>query len=141
MRICVACGASLAAGADQEGDLALAQDLLGLMAEARADFTLTFRKLAMRRPDLRIYGELRALLGGATALDALLRGRRTRLASGGRSPAEAAGAMQLANSTIFNDSQSFPAPPRDMAATRNRPSSTASRPAAIKWALNNGGYT
>ena len=41
----------------------------------------------------------------------------------------------------FNNSQSFPAPPRDMAATRNRPSSTASRPAAIKWALNNGGYT
>ncbi|WP_460448728.1 protein adenylyltransferase SelO [Alsobacter sp. SYSU BS001988] len=86
---------------EQEGDLALAQDLLGLMAEARADFTLTFRKLADAAPGPAHDGELRALLGGATALDAWLARWRTRLASAGRDPAEAARSMRLANPAVI----------------------------------------
>ncbi|MFC0408903.1 protein adenylyltransferase SelO [Roseomonas elaeocarpi] len=57
---------------EREGDLALAQDFLGLLAEAGADFTLSFRHLAgMAAPDATDSG---MEASGAVACDAQARG-------------------------------------------------------------------
>jgi len=72
-----------------EGDEALARGLLDCMAEGRADFTLTFRRLsdaAGAGPDAD--GAVRSLFGNPDAFDAWAAGWRRRLAhEGGPSPA------------------------------------------------------
>jgi len=77
---------------EEAGDGALAQDLLNVMAEGQADFTLTFRRL-----DPESDSEVRPLFANPDAYDAWAARWRERL---GRDPQDAATrrvAMRLAN--------------------------------------------
>lgn len=80
---------------EREGDAALIGDLMQLMVEHRADFTLTFRRLseACRGND----NSFRSLFDGATGLDAWLDRWRARLALEPVAPHECEAAMQAIN--------------------------------------------
>ncbi|MET0258488.1 MAG: protein adenylyltransferase SelO [Methylobacterium sp.] len=82
---------------DRDGDTALADDLLGRMAENRADFTLTFRRLCdtVERPEAD--ATVRDLFVDPTAYDAWALRWRARLAEGGGDPAATAAAMRRVN--------------------------------------------
>jgi serine/tyrosine/threonine adenylyltransferase len=75
-----------------EGDLTLAQELLELMAEQGADFTLTFRRLSDPNP-----AATRALFADAAAFDSWLTQWRERVAHEPQTPAERTAAMRAAN--------------------------------------------
>ena len=62
-------------------DVGLAEDLLDLMAAAKADFTQTFRTLADAEADAQAAGEVRAALGGNDAAEQWLARWRQRLAA------------------------------------------------------------
>ncbi len=82
----------------REGDVELAGGLLGRMAEQRADFTLTFRRLsAVRGDDPATDAGVRTLFAEPEAFDAWAREWRARLASEGRSDEERRAAMRAAN--------------------------------------------
>lgn len=80
--------AKLGLAGEDAGNLALAEDLLTIMAGQGADWTLTFRRLASVADDP---APLRALLGGAAALDGWLARWRA------RSTADAAARMNAVN--------------------------------------------
>lgn len=82
----------------EDGDIDLAHQLLGEMARQRADFTLTFRRLAgLRRDDPGADASLRALFEDATGLDAWLARYRERLAAEARNDAGRGTAMRTVN--------------------------------------------
>ncbi|QYU67611.1 protein adenylyltransferase SelO family protein [Leptolyngbya sp. 15MV] len=75
--------------APREGDAALADELLQRMAEARADWTLTFRGLAD--------GAARAQFADPAGYDSWEARWRARLAEEGATPSDRAAAMRAAN--------------------------------------------
>jgi len=82
---------------EREGDLALAQELLRVMAEGRADFTLTFRRLCDAAAREEGDAEVRSLFAGPAAYDAWAARWRERLAAEPVHPAERRAAMRAAN--------------------------------------------
>ncbi len=72
--------ARLGLAAGDEGDAALASGFLDLLARHRADFTLSFRRLARLHAGLCEAGPLRAALAQDPAFDAWLGGWRERVA-------------------------------------------------------------
>jgi uncharacterized protein YdiU (UPF0061 family) len=80
----------------QDGDSELVQDLLALMAEHGADFTLTFRRLcdAQAAPQSQA---VQALFGNASAYDAWASRWHARLAMEPGDPASRRAAMQAVN--------------------------------------------
>ncbi|MCI0752333.1 protein adenylyltransferase SelO [Teichococcus vastitatis] len=75
---------------EEEGDIALAQDLLTRMTEQRVDFTLAFRHLADAE-------QARTLFQDPAALDGWMEGWRQRLAREGASPEARRAAMAAVN--------------------------------------------
>ena len=80
----------------REGDRELANELLAVMGESRADFTLVFRGLSEAAGGGEIE-RVRELFVDPTALDAWLERWRARLATEGRKPAATAIAMRAVN--------------------------------------------
>jgi len=82
----------------EDGDLALAQQLLGIMTEAKADFTLTFRRLSDAAADPGADAQVAALFGDHAGFfgDWAVRWRQ-RLSSETRTPEERSAAMKSAN--------------------------------------------
>jgi uncharacterized protein YdiU (UPF0061 family) len=78
----------------QPDDVALAQDLLGRMAENQADFTLTFRRLADAMHD---GGPVRSLFADPAAFDAWADKWRERIAQEGGPSPERQAAMRVVN--------------------------------------------
>jgi uncharacterized protein YdiU (UPF0061 family) len=88
----------LGLGDVREGDAALAGDLLNRMAENKADFTLSFRRLCEAVDEDARGGEsVRSLFENPQAFDDWAVGWRRRLVGGGRSPAEVRNEMRAAN--------------------------------------------
>lgn len=87
----------LGLSADRDGAVALADDLLARMAENRADFTLTFRRLcdAAERPEADV--GVRDLFVDPTEYDAWAVRWRKLLDEEGRTPAATASAMRAIN--------------------------------------------
>ncbi|WP_435102657.1 protein adenylyltransferase SelO [Arhodomonas sp. AD133] len=82
----------------REGDVDLASDLLGCMAEQRADFTLTFRRLAdVAGGHAEADEPVRALFGDATAFDGWVARWRERLAAETRDDGARRAAMRAVN--------------------------------------------
>jgi uncharacterized protein YdiU (UPF0061 family) len=80
---------------ERDGDEALVQDLLDAMAQAKADFTLTFRRLGdAAAGDV---SEVRALFAEPAAFDEWVARWRTRIADEPQSPAERQAAMRAVN--------------------------------------------
>ena len=89
-------GRKLGLAEAKEGDAALADDLLAIMAASRADFTLVFRRLG----DAAGGGEIervRELFVDPSALDPWVTRWRARLVEEGRDPAAVAAAMHAVN--------------------------------------------
>jgi len=78
-------------------DVALALDLLAVMKDSKADFTLAFRNLSAAAGDDGATAALRDLFLNREALDAWLIGWRARLAASGRAPAEIRAGMEQVN--------------------------------------------
>ncbi len=81
----------------RDGDLALAQDLLDRMAANKADFTLTFRRLADAAASSAADAGVRRLFADPQAFDDWARQWRTRLSEDGGSPEERRHAMRAVN--------------------------------------------
>ena len=81
----------------QEGDAALVEDLLARMAEGRADFTLTFRRLGDAAADPARLRDVRDLFIDPTAFDAWAEQWRRRLADEPRDGAARRAAMRAVN--------------------------------------------
>jgi uncharacterized protein YdiU (UPF0061 family) len=73
---------------EEPGDLALAQDLLDRMSRGRADFTLTFRRLAEAAASTDGDAAVRSLFEDAAAFDGWVTGWRDRLARDGETTGE-----------------------------------------------------
>jgi uncharacterized protein YdiU (UPF0061 family) len=82
---------------EQDGDLALAEDLLSRMAANRADFTLTFRRLCEAAASPAGDAGVRSLFADPTAFDTWAVAWRQRLAKEPGTPQEHAEAMRKAN--------------------------------------------
>jgi uncharacterized protein YdiU (UPF0061 family) len=82
---------------EQEGDAAVAQDLLKLMAENQADFTLTFRHLADAGADAGGAEAVRNLFVNPQAFDGWAARWRDRLAQEPQDPAARRAAMRAVN--------------------------------------------
>jgi len=82
---------------EQGDDLVLAQALLGVMAEGRADFTLTFRRLCDAAAAEEADAEVRSLFADPAAYDAWAARWRERLGAEPVPPAERRAAMRAAN--------------------------------------------
>jgi uncharacterized protein YdiU (UPF0061 family) len=78
-------------------DVALAEELLALMAASRADYTMTFRRLADAEQDAAAEAELREALGAGEAVSAWLSRWRQRLAAEPGTPASRRQLMRAAN--------------------------------------------
>ena len=84
--------------AEEEGDAALAQDLLNAMTDGQADFTLTFRRLGDAAADPAADAEVRRLFGEKPqAFDAWLPRWRERLSRESQDGASRRAAMHAAN--------------------------------------------
>ena len=81
----------------QEGDLALAQALLSLMAADRVDFTLLFRSLSVAAGDDAQLASVRDLFMNLPAVDAWIAQWRERLAVEAILPADRAASMKRVN--------------------------------------------
>lgn len=88
--------AKLGLSAERDGDEALADDLLKLMADNKADFTLTFRRLSDLAANPRDQG-VRDLFIDPTAFDGWAARWRARLAVEPQSPDERRAAMRRVN--------------------------------------------
>ncbi|MEJ0027076.1 MAG: YdiU family protein [Rhizomicrobium sp.] len=84
-------------GQAYDDDLPLIGEFLRHMADGRADFTLTFRRLGDSAGDAGAVEDLRALFDNAAALDVWLDKWRARLALEHVAPAERAAAMRAVN--------------------------------------------
>jgi uncharacterized protein YdiU (UPF0061 family) len=82
---------------EQDGDITLVNDLLKLMAENAADFTLTFRRLADAAADPAADVAVRSLFADPTAYDPWASRWRWRLGEEGRDPAAIRDAMRAVN--------------------------------------------
>jgi uncharacterized protein YdiU (UPF0061 family) len=82
---------------EQEGDAALAEDLLKLMAENEADFALTFRLLCDAALEAGNDEPVRELFIDPTSFDGWAERWRRRLAEEPQSPAERWSAMRATN--------------------------------------------
>jgi uncharacterized protein YdiU (UPF0061 family) len=82
---------------EQDGDITLVNDLLKLMAENAADFTLTFRRLADAAADPAADVAVRSLFADPTTYDLWASRWRWRLGEEGREPAETRNAMWSVN--------------------------------------------
>jgi uncharacterized protein YdiU (UPF0061 family) len=83
---------------EEDDDAALAQSLLGAMAEAGADFTLTFRALSDLGPETgEAEAAARRLFADPAGFDAFAARWRARLAREDRAPAARQAAMRRAN--------------------------------------------
>jgi uncharacterized protein YdiU (UPF0061 family) len=82
---------------EQDGDITLVNDLLKLMAENAADFTLTFRRLSDAAADPAADAAVRSLFTDPTAFDLWASRWRWRLGEEGRQPAETGDAMRAVN--------------------------------------------
>jgi uncharacterized protein YdiU (UPF0061 family) len=80
-----------------EGDAELIKRLLGMMQEAEADFTLTFRRLVLAAESPNAETPLRELLAKSSATDEWLRAWRERLTQDPQSIAERAASMRRVN--------------------------------------------
>ena len=89
-------GRKLGLAEAREDDHLLADDLLRLMAESRADFTLVFRRLSDAAADGEIE-RVRELFVDPSALDPWVARWRARLATEDRDPAAVASAMHAVN--------------------------------------------
>ncbi|MGQ7793022.1 protein adenylyltransferase SelO [Faunimonas sp. B44] len=89
--------AKLGLATAEDGDLALGRDLLRVMAENRADFTLTFRRLCDAAAGPEGDDGVRRLFAEPAAYDAWAEGWRRRLAREPLDGAERARAMRAAN--------------------------------------------
>jgi uncharacterized protein YdiU (UPF0061 family) len=83
--------------AEQDGDTALVNDLLKVMAENAADFTLTFRRLGDAAADPSGDGAVRALFADPTTYDVWASRWRWRLGEEGREPVAIRDAMRAVN--------------------------------------------
>lgn len=81
----------------REGDSALVRGLLDAMAANKADFTLTFRRLADAAADSGADEPVRSLFVDPTAFDRWAAGWRQRLAEEPQGPAERRAAMRAVN--------------------------------------------
>jgi len=81
----------------RDGDDALVQDLLDAMAQANADFTLTFRRLSEAAGDPANNGEIRQLFTEPALYDAWAARWRQRISDEPPSPAERRAAMRAVN--------------------------------------------
>jgi uncharacterized protein YdiU (UPF0061 family) len=81
----------------EDGDLGLVQSLLTLMHKGNADYTLTFRRLAVSAEDARADVQLSNLFGNPEALAPWLTEWRGRLEREPQQPAECAKAMRAVN--------------------------------------------
>jgi serine/tyrosine/threonine adenylyltransferase len=81
----------------ENGDLALAQDLLQAMAAGKADFTLTFRRLADAESSPEALDSLRQGFAVTGGIDSWIGRWRERLERERRSPEERRAAMRAAN--------------------------------------------
>ena len=86
---------------EEQGDLALAQDLLNRMSRNRADFTLTFRLLADAAASTTDDAAVRHLFADPTAFDEWARGWRNRLARDGDVTGERRSSAMRAASPAF----------------------------------------
>ncbi|MCB1547711.1 MAG: YdiU family protein [Hyphomicrobiaceae bacterium] len=93
--------AKLGLTAPRQDDMALLHDLLKLMTEARADFTLTFRGLRAAAEDVAGEAALRSHLTDGDALDAWLARWRLRLAMEPADPIARRNLMARANPAII----------------------------------------
>jgi len=82
---------------EQDGDEALAEDLLQKMAANQADFTQTFRRLGDAAASPAADGEARALFTDPRAFDSWAHGWRQRLARENVAPHDRAASMRVAN--------------------------------------------
>lgn len=82
---------------EQDGDVALVNDLLKLMAENAADFTLTFRHLGDAAADRAADSRVRGLFADPAVYDVWASRWRWRLGEEGREPAAIGEAMRAAN--------------------------------------------
>jgi uncharacterized protein YdiU (UPF0061 family) len=89
--------AKIGLAGEEDGDAELVQALLDAMQAGRADFTLTFRRLADAAADPARMDGVRALSAEPAALDAWAERWAARTARDPRSPAERAAAMKAAN--------------------------------------------
>jgi serine/tyrosine/threonine adenylyltransferase len=89
--------AKIGLATEQEGDDALAQDLLARMAQNEADFTLTFRRLPDAAAGSDGDAAARALFADAAAYDSWAMGWRQRLAREPGEPEARRAAMQAVN--------------------------------------------
>jgi serine/tyrosine/threonine adenylyltransferase len=83
--------------AEREGDDALTQDLLKLMADAGADFTLTFRRLCDAAAGREGDAAVRTLFADQAGYDAWAARWRSRLLQGRERPEAVRAAMRLVN--------------------------------------------
>lgn len=90
-------GAKLGIAAPTLADLALARDLLERMAEGKADFTLTFRRLGEAAADPARDAEVRALFEDGAPFDAWAGLWRQRLDQDPQAPIERRAAMHRVN--------------------------------------------
>ena len=81
----------------EEGDMALIKRLLTAMQEGHADFTLTFRRLALVAENASEPASLRELFANAPAIDSWLSDWHQRLARDSQSAAERAAGMRRVN--------------------------------------------
>ncbi|MBB5695056.1 protein adenylyltransferase SelO [Muricoccus pecuniae] len=86
---------------ERAGDAALAGELLKVMAENGADFTLTFRRLCRAAEDPEGDAAVRALFADPAGYDAWATGWRARLAEEGGDPAARAAAMRAVNPAVI----------------------------------------
>ena len=82
---------------EQDGDVALAEDLLKLMANNRADFTLTFRRLSDAAAGSQAKAAVRSLFADPTAYDSWAVDWRNRLRHEAATDEERAAVMRHAN--------------------------------------------
>ena len=80
-----------------DGDAELIRDLLGVMQHCKADFTLTFRRLALVAEQPAARPLLRELFSASSDIDRWLRDWQERLASDPQTAAERAARMRAAN--------------------------------------------
>ena len=85
----------------QENDLALAQDLLTIMAANQADHTLTFRHLCDAEAAPEAGESLRQLFATTGGIDSWIALWRARIAQESQSPAERSAAMRRANPALI----------------------------------------
>src|SRR5918994_1767102 len=84
-----------------EGDADLINRLFAAMQESEADFTLTFRRLALVAESVNAEPTLRELFARSPSIDDWLRDWRARLASDPRSAAERGASMRRVNPAII----------------------------------------